>query len=76
MVVLIRESVSGSKTRVCGARCYQAKGDKCSCCCCSGTNHGIGLREATQNTQRHAETLVQQGKQLGVYVDQAIMDLP
>jgi len=75
MVVLIRESVSGSNQSLWGKMLSGQRG-KCSCCCCSGTNHGIGLREATQNTQRHAETLVQQGKQLGVYVDQAIMDLP
>ncbi|MCZ7544885.1 MAG: hypothetical protein M5R40_15785 [Anaerolineae bacterium] len=38
----------------CDARCYNAKGDKCTCVC-GGMNHGAGPQRAMQNTQDLAE---------------------
>jgi hypothetical protein len=37
-------------SRRCDARCYDAKGPKCSCCC-GGKNHGKGLQVAIENTR-------------------------
>jgi hypothetical protein len=33
----------------CDAKCYNAKGDKCTCIC-GGRNHGAGLAQARENT--------------------------
>ncbi len=38
----------------CDARCYNARGGKCSCCC-GGRNHGVGLNVALEQTQEIAE---------------------
>jgi hypothetical protein len=37
----------------CDAKCYNAKGDKCTCIC-GGANHGKGMRQAVENTARLA----------------------
>ena len=36
--------------RRCTARCYNASGDKCVCCC-GGRNHGIGLQKALEQNE-------------------------
>jgi hypothetical protein len=38
----------GGRARVCNARCYDAKKQKCVCIC-GGRNHGAGLNKATEN---------------------------
>ena len=48
----------------CDARCYNAKTPTCICCC-SGKNHGVGLKQALQNTQQMTEELL---KKTGVTV--------
>ena len=51
MAVLIRGPKSfGSCQRSCSARCYDAKHDKCVCIC-RGKNHGVGFRQANENTE-------------------------
>lgn len=42
----------------CDARCYNAKGPSCDCCC-GGRNHSVGLRRAQENTRKHGETIVE-----------------
>lgn len=60
MATLISEySSDGKKRRRCDARCYGAKGQKCSCIC-GGANHGVGLQKALDNTRKMVEALVQQ----------------
>jgi len=41
----------------CDASCYNAKHDKCVCCC-GGMNHGKGLQQAVENTQAMAEATI------------------
>lgn len=43
----------------CDARCYNAKGDKCTCIC-GGLNHGNGRAKAVENTRDLAETWVEE----------------
>lgn len=43
-MTIITMSQNG-KTRRCDARCYNAKGSKCTCIC-GGRNHGVGLNRA------------------------------
>jgi hypothetical protein len=40
----------------CDARCYNAKGEDCSCPC-NGLNHGMGFDVARANTEEHGERL-------------------
>ena len=48
MVVIFRKKNEG-KTRTCNAKCYNAKGQVCACIC-EGTNHGVGMKGAIENT--------------------------
>lgn len=41
---------NNDKERRCGAKCYNAEGPDCDCCC-GGVNHGVGLKQAKQNMQ-------------------------
>jgi hypothetical protein len=43
----------------CDARCYNATGDKCTCCC-GGRNHGKGQAQAIENTQGLADAMINQ----------------
>ena len=69
MAVLIRRG-----KRVCSARCHRAKGSVCQCLC-EGINYGVGLRQATVNTQKMAEKLLGQGMKLGQQAYQQIMEM-
>jgi hypothetical protein len=44
-------------TRRCDAHCYNAKGEKCTCCC-GGKNHGKGLQAALRQSAKHAHELL------------------
>lgn len=48
---------NGAKIRQCDARCYNAKHEKCVCCC-GGKNHGVGLDKAIDNTREMVEELL------------------
>lgn len=48
MVIIQEYAQNGTKLRICDARCYNAKGKKCSCIC-GATNHGKGIDFAIQN---------------------------
>ncbi len=48
--------------RRCDARCYDAEGGACDCCC-GGKNHGVGLRRAVEQTQQLAEKWIQAAAQ-------------
>lgn len=39
---------SSGETRRCDAKCYNAKGTACHCCC-GGRNHGVGREKALEN---------------------------
>lgn len=55
-------------TRNCDSKCYDAKGKKCVCCC-GGLNHGVGLKQAQENTQQLAEiTLSHAGLKISDYI--------
>ena len=49
MPTLITMTVGSARARICGARCYHAKGDDCQCIC-GGRNHGKGFKEAHRTT--------------------------
>lgn len=52
-MVLMREG-----HRTCNAKCYHAKGDRCTCVC-GGRNHGIGEVEALERRTEREEGVVQ-----------------
>lgn len=47
--LIIRKDAAGLVTGRCDARCYNAKGSKCTCIC-SGINHGRGKNDAISET--------------------------
>ena len=73
MATLITQYTNGRR-RSCNARCYNAKGSVCTCIC-EGHNHGVGLRQATENTQHKAEELLEVGVRLGSATNQLVMKL-
>lgn len=50
MSTLISICTSSGEVGRCDAKCYNAKGSVCKCCC-GGANHGVGLRQAVENTR-------------------------
>lgn len=48
--------------RRCDAKCYNATGGACDCCC-GGLNHGVGLKAATANTQDLGERWLEHAAQ-------------
>jgi hypothetical protein len=42
----------------CDAKCYEAQEPACDCIC-GGMNHGAGVQQATENTRRHAEVMIE-----------------
>lgn len=67
MTVLIKQKSNGRRTRVCSARCYNAKGPNCVCIC-GGANHGVGLEQATENTEKMAEELAKKAQEEGALI--------
>lgn len=57
-MTLIEVRTSSKRIGRCDARCYKATGPKCTCVC-GGRNHGVGLRQAVENTKREAEEIVE-----------------
>jgi len=49
VTTLISQRIGSDHERRCDARCYNADGPECDCCC-GGMNHGQGLRVALDNT--------------------------
>jgi hypothetical protein len=43
----------------CDAKCYSATDPKCTCIC-GGANHGAGQQKAIANTERMAETWIEE----------------
>lgn len=58
MATLISQHNSDGCVGRCDAKCYNAKGRECDCIC-GGKNHGVGLKQAVENTVNLAETLVE-----------------
>lgn len=56
MATLIRVIENGKCVGRCDASCYNAKHDKCVCCC-GGRNHGVGLQQAIENTRELLDEL-------------------
>jgi hypothetical protein len=54
---------SSGQTGRCDAKCYDAQGQKCDCCC-GGRNHGVGRIEALQNTADYAQEMMKEWKGL------------
>lgn len=58
MATLIKtRGTTGEQCR-CDARCYDAKGPNCDCCC-GGKNHGVGLDQAIKNMQDQADEILE-----------------
>jgi hypothetical protein len=49
-MILLSQKVGSGPTRVCSARCYNAKGGKCDCIC-GGRNHCAGEQQALDNVR-------------------------
>jgi len=54
MSCLIYASNSEGCTGKCDANCYNATGAVCGCIC-GGMNHGVGLKQATDNTAKYCD---------------------
>ncbi len=63
MATLIKLETSDGHQRLCSAKCYNAKGHKCTCIC-NGMNHGVGPEQAAQNTQIMNQKWVDQVRSL------------
>ena len=59
MAVLMRFKTKSGKQGSCDARCYDAKGLECSCCC-GGVNHGVGFKQAYENTWTRFDEIVKE----------------
>lgn len=57
MATLIRVFKNGKCVGRCDASCYNAKHEKCVCCC-GGKNHGKGHDRAIENTREMVSELV------------------
>lgn len=55
-MTLITTGNSEGITGRCDARCYLAISPVCTCCC-GGKNHGVGLKQAWQNTLDYSEKI-------------------
>lgn len=62
MATLITVGHSSGEQRRCDAKCYNATSPECDCVC-GGTNHGIGLKAATANTEAIAKNLLKEYKE-------------
>lgn len=58
MTTLISVHNSEGEVGRCDAKCHNAKHKDCDCCC-GGVNHGVGGRQAIQNTREMANGLAE-----------------
>lgn len=56
------KSANGSAER-CDARCYDAKGSDCVCCC-GGLNHGVGFVRAFGHTVEGFDEIVKKAEKI------------
>lgn len=54
MTTLIAAYDSDGCVGRCDAKCYNATGEHCDCVC-GGANHGVGLKQALENTTEMVE---------------------
>ena len=57
MATLITVGNSSGETGRCDAKCYDATGPVCKCCC-GGANHGAGEAQATENTKEMGKEII------------------
>lgn len=55
--LIIARKADGSLLGRCDAKCYNAKGLKCTCVC-GGMNHGVGLNQAIDNIHKNRALLM------------------
>jgi hypothetical protein len=53
---------SSGETGRCDAKCYNASGGNCHCCC-GGANHGVGIEKARDNIQKYADSFIEKWKE-------------
>lgn len=63
MATLMTFKSASGKTERCDAKCYNAIGEKCVCCC-GGSNHGVGFVKAFKNTTEHFDQIVKESKNI------------
>ena len=61
MTTLISTGSSSGQTGRCDAKCYNAKDSKCNCCC-GGANHGVGLKQASENITKYCNEMIEKYK--------------
>jgi len=71
LTVLISQKSSGKRARTCSALCYNAKHPRCVCIC-GGANHSAGLQKAITNTEKMAETLIEQQYQVKIPMKEVV----
>ncbi len=58
MSTLMSTGNSSGETGRCDAKCYDAKGPDCNCCC-GGRNHGAGYQKAVENIEAYIDNMIQ-----------------
>jgi predicted methyltransferase MtxX (methanogen marker protein 4) len=58
-MTLIYSANSSGCTGKCDANCYNATTPHCDCIC-GGRNHGVGERQARDNTAKYAEEMIKE----------------
>lgn len=61
MSTLMSTGNSSGETGRCDAKCYGASGGVCHCCC-GGRNHGVGLNQAIENTDKMSVDMIREWK--------------
>jgi hypothetical protein len=61
MSTLMSTGNNSGQTGRCDAKCYNAKGPECKCCC-GGRNHGAGIEQAIQNIDDYAHEILKARK--------------
>lgn len=62
MSTMISTRSSSGESRRCDAKCHDATEEKCDCVC-GGINHGVGEKQAADNTKELAERMIETIKQ-------------
>jgi hypothetical protein len=63
MSTLMSTGNSSGESGRCDAKCYDAKGGACHCCC-GGKNHGVGVKQAVENVTEYCKEMIMEWKKI------------
>ena len=68
MTTLITQKKSDGSGSRCDAKCHDAEHEKCTCIC-GGRNHGVGFKQAVQNTADDILDIFAEGGEIVIHDD-------